>query len=293
MSAKFLTDLDFKNPIWNRDTWARLQGNVDPEKEKIANYSGVVLGVQDGAKATELVGFEGFACTRLLPQEDGSYRRLNKETIFYRDLRTGELLDEWTNPWTGEKTNVVHVANDPFNYNISEWLILAPEDFNTKDGKKPEPRKFPLLFPWKKISDKYLTLATDMHLYYPNPLQPDKWQRESSGAMAQVSEMFRYFVPIEDVLDETKTTIHCNLSWSRITPWLPWMLLGQQSGHCLYIGAVTTADTVAEIVPQDMIDYCEKHWPHMLYAPKEDYGPSHSSLEYYGREQEPAPPLKD
>ncbi len=68
MSAKFLTDIDFKNPVWNRDTWARLQGNLDPEKEKIANYSGTVLGVQDGAKATELVGFEGFAATRLIPQ---------------------------------------------------------------------------------------------------------------------------------------------------------------------------------------------------------------------------------
>jgi len=31
----------------------------------------------------------------------------------------------------------------------------------------------------------------------------------------------------------------------------------------------------------------------MLSAPTEDYGPSISSLEYYSREQTPAPPLED
>ena len=64
------------------------------------------------------------------------------------------------NPWTGEEVRVVHVSNDPFNYTISEWLILAPEDF-PKDGTPPKPRKFPLLFPWRRIGDK-LTLNTDM-----------------------------------------------------------------------------------------------------------------------------------
>ncbi|GIS41471.1 MAG: hypothetical protein Ct9H90mP13_13170 [Pseudomonadota bacterium] len=43
------------------------------------------------------------------------------------------------NPYTEEVVDVVHVANDPFNYTISEWLILAPEDFKT--GEKAEPER--------------------------------------------------------------------------------------------------------------------------------------------------------
>ncbi len=62
-----------------------------------------------------------------------------------------------------------------------------------EEEKKGEPRKIPLLFPWKRSGD-VITLNTDMHLHYPNALQPDKWVRESSGEMAQVSEMMRYFV---------------------------------------------------------------------------------------------------
>ena len=120
----------------------------------------------------------------------------------------------------------MHVANDPFNYTISEWLILAPEDFG--GGEKGEPRKIPLLFPWKRSGD-VITLNTDMHLYYPNALQPDKWVRESSGKMAQVSEMMRYFVSAKDLENPELTSVNYAGTWNRITPWLPWMLMGPVS----------------------------------------------------------------
>ena len=191
MSYQFETKIDFQNPIWNKDAWARIQGDVNPENEKFGQVSGTILGVKPGEKVVELCGFETFLATRLVPQEDGTIRRLNKEVIYYTDPRTGQMIDRWTNPWTGEEVDVVHVANDPFNYTISEWLILAPEDFPGQEKK--EPKKIPLIFPWRRVGD-YCVLSTDMHLYYPNALQPDKWVRESSGPMAQVSEMMRYWV---------------------------------------------------------------------------------------------------
>jgi len=36
-------------------------------------------------------------------------------------------------------------------------------------------------------------------------------------------------------------------------------------------------------------EYAQKNCPHMLSAPTEDYGPSHSSLELYSRQQTPVP----
>ncbi len=193
MSIPFETKIDLKNPIWNRDAWARIQADLNPEKETICHCRGEVLGVKPGEAVKQLCNFETFLATRLIPQEDGTIRRLNKEVIFYTDPRSNQIIHEWTNPWTGEVVPVVHVFNDPFNYTISEWLILAPEDF-PKDGSKPEPRKIPLMFPWYPMGDDRLVLNTDMHLYYPNALQPDKWPRESGGKMAQVSEMMRYIV---------------------------------------------------------------------------------------------------
>ena len=285
MSISFETTIDFKNPRWNRDAWARIHGDLDPAKEKITACSGTILAVRDGHKVQEILGFETFLATRLLPQDDGNYRRLNREIILYRDVRSGELIQEWTNPWSGEVVAVVPVANDPFNYTISDTLILAPEDFG--GDARPEPKRIPLIFPWKKLNAEQLVLTTDMHLYYPNPLEPAKWRRESSGAMVQVSEMMRYFVSIRELEDPERTSVHHVGTWNRVTPWLPWMLMGDTQGHVLYMGTMTTAPTL-DIVSRDVLDYTETHFPKFLSAPTEDYGPSYSSLEWYAREQTPA-----
>jgi len=290
MTIKFETQIDFQNPIWNRDTWARIQGDVNPENERIGYCSGEILGVKPGEAAKPLCGFETFLATRLIPQEDGSYRRLNKEVIYYTDLNYDpgqrRMIDSWKNPWSGEEVKVVHVANDPFNYTISEWLILAPEDF-PKDGSKPEPRKIPLMFPWRRVGDK-LTLNTDMHLCYPNSLQPDKWPRESSGPLAQVSEMMRYWVDVADVENPKLTSVPYVGTWNRITPWLPWMLMGQEPGHCVYIG-IMTAGPDASIIPQHVRDFTDERYPGLYTSPTEDYGPSISSLEHYAKNETPAP----
>jgi len=287
MSAQFETKIDFTNPIWNRDTWARIQGDLNPENQKIGDVRGVIIGVKPGEKSKELCGFEAFLATRLVPQEDGTIRRLNKEVIFYTNPRTGEIIEEWTNPWTGEVVNVVQVANDPFNYTISEWLILAPEDFG--GDKKVEPRKIPLIFPWHQMSPTHLSLSTDMHLHYPNAMNPEKWVRESSGPMVQVSEMMRYCVPIAEIENPELTSVSFTGTWNRITPWMPWMLMGQEPGHTLYVGSMTGGPDHSVISPQALA-YAEKNYPQFLNAPTEDYGPSHSSLEIYAQTQEPAPP---
>jgi len=290
MTSNFETKVDFSNPIWNRDTWARIQGDLNPDNERIGYCSGEILGVKPGEAAKPLCGFETFLATRLIPQEDGSYRRLNKEVIYYTDLNydpgNRRMIDSWTNPWTDEEVRVVHVANDPFNYTISEWLILAPEDFPT-DGSKPQMRKVPLLFPWRRIGDK-LTLNTDMHLCYPNSLQPDKWPRESGGPLAQVSEMMRYWVDVADVENPELTAVPYTGTWNRITPWLPWMLMGQEPGHCVYVG-IMTAGSSPDIIPQHVRDFTDERYPGMYSSPTEDYGPSISSLEYYAKNETPAP----
>ena len=74
MSIKFETKIDFKNPIWNRDAWARIQADLNPEKETICHCRGEILGVKPGEAVKHLLNFETFLATRLVPQEDGTIR---------------------------------------------------------------------------------------------------------------------------------------------------------------------------------------------------------------------------
>lgn len=285
----FETRIDFTSPRWNRDAWARIHADMDPQKQRISHCSGTIIAVRPGEALKPFLGFQTFLVTRLLPLPDGNIRRLNKEVIFYTSLtRTGQpggIIEEFANPFTGETNRVVHVWNDPFNYTISDTLILAPEDFSGDRSKLP---KIPLLFPWQELDADTLVLSTDMHLNYPNPLQPERWPRESSGPMAQVTEMMRYFVRRRDLENPGLTAVPYHGTWHRVSPWLPWMLMGTTPGHCLYASTMVGSDSV-EKLPQHVLAYARRHRPDMLEAPTDDYGPSHSSLEHYACEQTPAP----
>jgi len=97
---------------------------------------------------------------------------------------------------------------------------------------------------------------------------------------------------VADVENPELTTVPSVGTWTRITPWLPWMLMGQGPGHCVYLGLMGGSSSW-DIVPEHVRDFAKERYPHMLSAPAEDYGPSISSLEYYAKEQTPAPPLED
>ena len=276
-----------KDPLWNRDALARLQGNLDFGKVKHGSYFGVVSGMREGEIVRPLMGFEGFSSTRLIDNGDGSYQKLLRETVYYTDLKTGEVLETWDNPYTGEKVRVVHVANDPFNIVIEQYYPKGPSYGGLR---KEEEKRVPMLLPWRMTRPNTVTLATDINLYYPSALQPDKWPRESSGTMVRVSELFRYVIRREELEDPALTSVEYSGSWARITPWLPWMLMGQAPGNIHYMGTMGGYNTLDMISPQ-VRAYAEKHHPQYFDAPTKWEEPSLSSLEDYARTQKPAPAL--
>ena len=145
-----------------------------------------------------------------------------------------------------------------------------------------------MILPWKITSADTVTLATDIHLYYPSALQPDEWPRESAGKFVRVSEMFRYVIRKEYLEDDSRTSIEYSGSWSRVNPWLPWMLMGQAPGHVFYMGTMGGYDTL-DMLSDEVRRYAEKHHPKYFEPPTKWEEPSLSSLEDYARTQKPAP----
>ncbi|MEM1089065.1 MAG: DUF1838 family protein [Pseudomonadota bacterium] len=275
----------YRDPEWNRDAYARLAGHMDFKSQKHGWYSGVVHGVVDGEAIRPLMGFEGYSAARLIDNGDGTYQKLLRETVFYTDLATGDVLEEYTNPYTDETVKVVPVANDPFNHLIRTVFFQPPDYGGLNKEKRPD---IPFILPWKLTESNTVTLASDIHLFYPSALQPDKWPRESSGKMNRVSEMFRYVIRREDLEDESVQSVNYSGSWGRITPWLPWMLMGQTPGHIYYQGTMGGFSSHDMVSPKVMA-YGKKHFPKYFNAPDKWEDPSLSSLENYAREQTPAP----
>jgi hypothetical protein len=282
----FVTKIDFKDPKWTRDTYARLDADVAPGAEKCGWIRGKAFGVRDNEAVRPLFNVEGFSFVRINRQPDGSWRRLLREIVFYRDINTNEILTEWTNPYTNEKVKVVPIANDPFNFTISEF-VPEPPSYGGLQKAKHDPK--PFLQDWQYGPDGTMILNTGIDMIYPNALQPDKWPRESSGYMNRVSEQFLYVVKKADVENPNLTHIPHIGSWSRVTPWLPWMLMGQAPGHMTYFTHFSTIPEGEKGLPKDLVAAARAMGEKWLHAPETDYGPSLSSLENYAREQKPAP----
>jgi len=275
--SKFLTKIDLLSPEWNRDTRARLNGDLDESKELVGWMKGLIQGVRPNEPVRDLMTFEGFSVTRMYRRPDGSWRKLLREIVFYRDIKTGKIMDTWLNPYTGETVRVVPIANDPYNQTIETSFMGKPWIGN-----------------WDRNPDGTLTLSAGVNLFYPNALVPSVWQRESSGDFAQVTENFTWTVTQDDLENPAKTYLPCVGSWQRITPWLPWMLMGDAPGTINYISHFAPLPGgigALSRLPDDLIAATRAIDLKMLRAPtlEEDTLPNESSLEAYVKEQKPAP----
>ncbi len=282
--APQLAPLEFDNPRWNRDKLIRLQGNTDSSQQKWGWYGGRVIGVRPGEPDKHVCDFEGFSVARMIHLGDGNYRKLLREVGFYLDKDTGAILETFENPYTGEKVNVVPIANDPFNVTFEEFWP-EPPSYGGLNAERP-PRR-PLLLNWREFGDKVF-LHTDIHLFYPSSLQPEEWPRESPGKFTQVSEMFSYNIDKAALMDPDATAIDNLGVWNRITPWFPWLLMDQGPGHMVYVCDFASRKT-SEGIPQRILDAAKAIDPKYLEAPTEDYGPNLSSLENYKLTETPAP----
>lgn len=279
--------LDLRTGAGNKLAYARIQGDLDASRQKYFWFKGYCAGVRPGKKIDDLCGAEGFGTIRLLTLPDGSIQRLCREIILYTDLRSGDVLEEWDNPYLNERVKVVHVDNDPFNYKIEDFFPVPPT-FGGLNKETPPPR-IPFLLPWYQHGD-WLDMEIHIHLAYPSALQPDKWPRESAGPIAQVSEYFAHHVKAADMQNPKLTTVDYRGTWNRTTPWLPWMLMGQMPGLVSYNCFMGTTQNLEQVLHRSVLDYAEKNYKKYFNAPTEDTGErSLSSLEHYAERMKPQP----
>ncbi|MFK7958117.1 MAG: DUF1838 family protein [Lysobacterales bacterium] len=281
--------IDLTTPKGNVNAAVRIDANLDESKQKWASVSGVVCGVREGEAVRDLCGFEVVSVARAWAQPDGSYRVPHREAIFYTDLATGDILRTWNNPYLDEEVEVVDVINDPWNHKFAEQVKVFEPDYGGLNKPKSKP-PIPFSNGFFDAGNGMVQKRRHINLYYKAALQPDVWPRESSGPMNRVSEFFTTAAKLGDLQNPEMTSVHVTGSWSRVTPWLPWMLMGQAPGHIVYNSTFQSFDSLDGFKPK-VLAHCEKHYPHMLEAPPRDewHKPNLSSLEVYSKTQKPKP----
>ena len=153
------------------------------------------------------------------PKRGIGYRLVSRELMLYKHPKTGEVLREWENPWSGKTVQVVHVSNDPVNQRPS---------FGRDDSGKPVASRL------VRAGDSYF-LSLEIPLFYTNPLGGD--YQPYVGGTYHATEIFNFSGPLADLLDSEKPVAYPNIAWVRIAQWLPWMEMGGRAG-LMYVNAV-------------------------------------------------------
>jgi hypothetical protein len=231
----------------------------------IGFWQGSFFSRVEGERDRKLFGVIGVnvrQCQNLEDPERGpGFRSVSREVMLYLDPETGEVLDTWTNPWTGEELKVIHVANDPVNMRRPLYAY----------DEQGEPFRFKGTFKNGRVF-----VASAYPLFYPNPLGGD--YQEYVGGTYHATEFFADYAYEEDVLDpDVKRLDRLTFAWTRVADWLPWMKMGDRVG-LMFTSTVGSRVTSIDDLPEPLLTALKKDYPeYMSPPPLDDQRPNRTS----------------
>jgi len=300
--------LDFGNPRDNLYAFAKLWGTLG-EEMVWGGHEGAFFAVIPGRRIVPLVGYVGCGSLQFRWREDGGLDYRGKDATFYTDLATGELIDTWQNPWTGETCRVAPYIHEKVRTTMNpEWpdAVLSANHygFQTNVGFATQPDKAkrrdggrrPFVLPWRQLGD-YTMVAWDWAMEIDNPVTPEGWPTASTGPIIGPSEHFVFYTPTAELEDRDRPWATMLAGFFRQTPWLPWMRMGawaKETGIEAALFARSHSHKITgtlDDVPRVVRAKLEKDYPHMLEAPTDwEMTPVNSTWSYYAKITPPENP---
>ena len=260
--------LDLADPEDAVKALRKTQCHLEDGKPAVYWWEGNVYSRVPGEKDRLLFSYQAMnvrACKTLDDPDMGyGYRMVSREALIYLDPQTGEVVRSWTNPWTGEELEVVHIYNDPVNstYPIHAYGRRGPFKLGAtfKEGRG-----------W---------FSLEVPLFYTNPLGGE--YQEYIGGTYQAIEMFNFFFDEAAMLDASVGGLDdTHVAWARVSKWLPWMKMGDRSGQMVYNGAgkrLASWDELPELLKDELLrtkpEYREP-------PPLDDARPNETSWTYF------------
>ena len=222
---------------WEGHVFSRIAGEKD---RLLFNY----VGMNVRASKTVMDSVKGYG-----------WQHVSRELLFYQDPKTNEILRMWDNPMTGEKVEVIHVANDPVNGRGPTF---------SKGANGTTPYKFKMM-----EKEGFFMQTTEVPLFYTNPLSGD--YQEYVGGTYHAMEIFNTIVSKDELLDATKDKAEDVLiAWSRVSKFLPWMKMGDKAGWLIVSGTGKKLKGGTDALPEIMKEEMRKNYPEYFHAPSVD-----------------------
>ncbi|HMO38533.1 MAG TPA: DUF1838 family protein [Saprospiraceae bacterium] len=256
--------LDLDKPEDNLTAFVKMRASLKAGEETVYYWKGIIYSYIPGERGLPLFELEAYNVARIVPVE-GGYQMLTREVALYKDLKTGEILEKWYNPFIQDTVNVVHVWNDPVN---QQYLLKGRfGDWGV---------------PWMRMGDGRIAMYSDIFLLYPSPLKREAFPENSRSDLYQASELFQFFINEADLNDASKQHVYSEVGWTRISDFLPWMRMGDRPGHLIYhCRGYKLMDGTFDALPAQVKAYVREHQPQFMHAPDTFESPNMTSWRYF------------
>lgn len=235
----------------------RMQCGVSADEPAVYHWSGNIYGRSPGQRDKLLFKGEGMNIRRCVEVEDPErgtgWRIISREIMLMLNPKTGEVVDTWENPYTGETVEVMQIHNDPVN--------SRPTFPRGADGT---PYKISTL----REAGPYVFMPFEVPLFYTNPLTGD--YQEYVGGKYHAMEIFDFAALKDELYDSTKPTAYPMISWVRISGWAPWMKMGGRPGQMVFNAMGRKLPGGFEELPDVLKDEIRENYPIYEDAPPKD-----------------------
>lgn len=246
--------LDLAKPLDNLVALLKLQADLSGAPV-MSGLAGQAWGWVPNDKNYLLFNTYGIGCSRLefSPQENG-FRLYHREVLYYLDPKSGEVLQTWQNPMTGQTVEVLHIMNDPVNrlYPLSGGRFAPP-------------------YPHTVVGDD-LVFQLDVLRAEPMPMPRAQYPLHAQQDVYQSGELWAIQGRVSEINDPKVTSASCHTAWARIGMWLPFMEMGNRPGQMVYHSQSFKLKNGAAGLPPKIREYTEKNHPKYLEAPQEWLG---------------------
>ena len=210
---------------------------------------------------------------RWMPQADGGFKAKVYECGTLTKFDSEEPLNEWENPFTGQKIKVWNFLAGPLNLAIAADGTMGTGPEATV---KPKPQNF-------EVIGGTVFMPQASAFSYPNPFQPKEWPKESSGEKSYWDSHYLFTAKLTDVLDPKVTNAPATVQLQNFVTWSYWTRMGQQPGRTWGRGFGSKIASLDEL-PKTVRSEMEKKTPKIfetatwteLVNETEEYKKSHA-----------------
>jgi hypothetical protein len=245
--ARASARLNWDDPAERLETMIRVMGRTDGGVA-IRWMTGVLSGIVN-QETRQLLGVSQQIFTRHRRKDDGSFDAAYLELVYFSDLGTGAVLDQWTSPYTGRTVTVPTQVLGPTRINIPLSLRVINEPY-AMEGIVNTHWLEPL-----PIMDGDVAFNERIDSYVP-PMTKD-------GAPLKFHEVFAFRASAELLADRSLSHVPATVDKVNVISWRPWMDMAEVDGVSMSRGAGRKIVTY-DALPANLIRKNKQFFPDVV-----------------------------